>query len=102
MANFNTSNPDQLIYENSILTIEVLGGVRLEGLDRMRVTLKVSLNESEIPPLRHNLDLYNDVQVENLIRKTAERLEVGSTSLTKAVAEITSQLELYRLLQLEA
>ena len=48
MANFNTSNPDQLIYENSILTIEVLGGVRLEGLDRMRVTLKVSLNESEI------------------------------------------------------
>jgi hypothetical protein len=44
MANFNTSNPDQLIYENSILTIEVLGGVRLEGLDRMRVTLKVSVD----------------------------------------------------------
>ena len=63
MANFNTSNPDQLIYENSLLTIEVLGGVRLEGLDRMRVTLKVSLNQSAIPPIRHNLDLYNDTPV---------------------------------------
>jgi len=57
MPQFNITNIDHLIYENSILTIEVLGGVRLEGLDRMRVTLKVSLNESEIPPVRHNLPL---------------------------------------------
>ena len=42
MASLDTTNPEQLIYENSILTIEVLGGVRLEGLDRMRVTLNVS------------------------------------------------------------
>lgn len=63
MSNFNTTNPERLVYDNSLLSIEVLGGVRLEGLDRMRVTLKVSLNESEIPPLRHNLDLYNDTQL---------------------------------------
>ena len=30
----------QLQYENEILKITVLGGVRLEGLDRLRVTLK--------------------------------------------------------------
>ena len=97
MANFNTSNPDQLIYENSILTIEVLGGVRLEGLDRMRVTLKVSLNESEIPPLRHNLDLYNDTQLEKFIRKIAERLEVGTSITAGTLAELTQALENYRL-----
>lgn len=97
MANFNTSNPDQLIYENSILTIEVLGGVRLEGLDRMRVTLKVSLNESEIPPLRHNLDLYNDTQLEKFIRKIAERLEVGTSVTAGTLAELTQALENYRL-----
>ena len=73
MAKLNTANPDHLIYANSLLTTEVLGGVRLEGLDRMRVTLKVSLNQSEIPPLRHNLDLYNDTQLEKFIRKTALR-----------------------------
>ncbi len=97
MANFNTINPDQLIYENSILTIEVLGGVRLEGLDRMRVTLKVSLNESEIPPLRHNLDLYNDTQLEKFIRKIAERLEVGTSVTAGTLAELTQALENYRL-----
>lgn len=97
MANFNTENPDQLIYENSILTIEILGGVRLEGLDRMRVTLKVSLNESEIPPVRHNLDLYNDTQLEKFIRKIAERLEVGTSVTAGTLAELTQALENYRL-----
>ena len=38
-----TSNPDQLIYENDILQLTVLGGIKLEGLDRMRVTIKVQL-----------------------------------------------------------
>jgi hypothetical protein len=97
MANFNTSNPEQLIYENSILTIEVLGGVRLEGLDRMRVTLKVRLNESGIPPLRHNLDLYNDTQLEKFIRKIADRLEVGTSVTAGTLAELTEALENYRL-----
>jgi len=50
MANFNASNPDQLIYSNTILTIEVLRGVRLEGLDRMRGTLKVELKRAPCPP----------------------------------------------------
>ena len=52
-------------------------------------------------PLNHNLDLYNDVQVEKLIRKAAERLEVGTLQITKAIADITRQLELYRLQQIE-
>ncbi len=97
MPTLDTQNPEQLIYGNSILTIEVLGGVRLEGLDRMRVTLKVSLNESEIPPLRHNLDLYNDTQLEKFIRKIAERLEVGTSVTAGTLAELTQALENYRL-----
>lgn len=40
MQVLNTTNSDQLIYTNTFFTIEVLGGIRLEGLDRMRVTLK--------------------------------------------------------------
>ena len=101
MANFTTDNPDHLIYENSLFTIEVLGGVRLEGLDRMRVTLKVALNESEIPPLRHNLDLYNDTQVEKFIRKIADRLEVGISVTAGTLAELTQGLENYRLEKLK-
>jgi hypothetical protein len=94
---FTATNPEQLIYDNAIFNIEVLGGVRLEGLDRLRVTLKVSLNQSEVPPLRHNLDLYNDTQLEKFIRKIAERLEVGSNAAAGTLAELTGQLENYRL-----
>ena len=109
----NVSNPEAIIYTTEELGFTILGGIRIDGLDRLRVTMKIEvinrkyehyLNNPDIANLaiRHNLDLYNDVQVEKLIRKTAERLEVGSTELTKAVAEITSQLELYRLQELEA
>lgn len=92
-----TENPEQLIYDNTLLCITVLGGVRLDGLDRMRVTLKVELPESPRPPLRHNLDLYNDVQLEKFIRKIAERLEVGTSVAEASLSELTAQLEQYRL-----
>src|SRR6218665_2075466 len=91
-----TDNPDQLIYNNTFLQFTVLGGVRLDGLDRMRVTLKVELPENARPPLRHNLDLYNDVQTEKFIRKIAERLEVSTTLATASLTELTEELEHYR------
>lgn len=37
MNNFKSDNPDQLIYDNEELELTILGGIRLEGLDRMRV-----------------------------------------------------------------
>ncbi len=68
----------QLQYENDILKIIVLGGIRLEGLDRLRVTLKVEIKDPEKigassprPPFRHTVDLYNDNQLEKFIRKAA-------------------------------
>src|SRR5690606_10443263 len=51
--------------------------------------------------VRHNLDLYNDTQVEKFIRRVAEKLETGSIALTKAIADKISQLEQYRLQQLD-
>ncbi|MEZ4721113.1 MAG: hypothetical protein R2813_04465 [Flavobacteriales bacterium] len=97
----NTINPENLIYENDILKLTVLGGIKLEGLDRMRVTLKLEVSGSPRPPVRHNLDLYNDTQLEKLIRKTAERLEVGTSVIAACLAELTEQLEHYRLEQIK-
>ena len=97
MSEFMTNNPDQLIYENQMLRQTVLGGIKLEGLDRMRVTLKVELKNSSRPPVRHNLDLYNDNQLEKFIRKVAERLEIGTSVIAASLSELTEQLEKYRL-----
>lgn len=108
----NTTNPHCFTYKTDELLIELLGGVRVEGLDMMRVTIKITvvnrkhsnyLTNPELAGLsvRHNLDLYNDTQVEKFVRRVAEKLETGSIALTKAIADIASQLEQYRLQQLD-
>lgn len=93
----NTQNSDKLFYENDLLRLSVLGGIKLEGLDRMRVTLKVELLDTPRPPVRHNLDLYNDNQLEKFIRKCAEKLEIGTNILAASFSELTEGLEKYRL-----
>lgn len=108
----DTINEQSITYTTEELSFTILGGIKLEGLDRLRVTLKIEvanrkfkhyLNNPDIADLalRQNLDLYNDTQVEKLIRRTAERLEVGSTAIAKAIADITNQLEVYRLTEIE-
>lgn len=98
MDKLNTTNPDHITYEHPPLEIAILGGIRLEGLDRMRVTLKVQVEHLSI---RHNLDLYNDTQTEKLIRKVAERLEVGTSVVAAALTDLTDELEKYRLQEIE-
>lgn len=108
----NTTNPHCFTYQTEELLIELLGGVRIDGLDRMRVTVKVTvvnrkhagyLTNPELAGLsvRHNFDLYNDTQVEKFVRRVAKKLETGGIAVTKAIADITSQLEQYRLTQLD-
>lgn len=97
----DTTNADHMLFNHGLLEITILGGIRLEGLDRMRTTLKIRLAENEIPPLRHNLDLYNDTQVEKLIRKVAEKLEIGTSVIAAALADLTDVLEQYRLEEIE-
>lgn len=96
-----TETSEQLTYDNGLLVLTVLGGVKLEGLDRLRVTLKVSLRDSPRPPIRHNLDLYNDTQVEKLVRKIAERLETGTSVVSASLSELTEELEQYRIGQIK-
>lgn len=108
----NTSNSEAITYTTEELGFSILGGIRIDGLDRLRVTLKIEvvnrkfkhfLNNAELADLaiRHNIDLYNDTQVEKLIRKTAERLEIGISTITKNLADLINQLEQYRLSRVE-
>ena len=107
------TNPEAITYSTDELKFTILGGIRLEGLDRLRVTLRTEIVSRKFPhymnnpelaalPMHQSLDLYNDNQVEKLIRKIAERLEVGITPVAQALASITRQLEHYRQQQIEA
>ena len=94
----DTTNPDHIRYEHDMIEIIILGGIRLEGLDRMRATLKIKVEHLS---LRHNLDLYNDTQVEKLIRKVAEKLEIGTSVIAAALLDLTDLIEQYRLDEIE-
>ena len=55
---FDSSQPDLLIYQSGGLKMSILGGIKLTGLDKLRVTLKIESQEARIP-IRQNLDLYS-------------------------------------------
>lgn len=63
-SKLNTQNPELLIYDNYELYFEILGGIRITGLDRMKVTLKVQHKQKQQLPVRDTLDLYSRNQTE--------------------------------------
>jgi hypothetical protein len=97
----NTQNPEQLIYPTDHIAVEILGGIRLDRLDSLRVTLKLVCNDSK-QSLRHNLDLYNDTQVNKLIRRAAGKLELGMATVMDLLEDLTNDLETYRLSEIKS
>ena len=97
-----TTNPELLIYDSKELYIEVLGGIRVTGLDRMKVTLKIRCKDKVRLPVWHSLDLYNHGQREQVTGSVAEVFETGTQSTTAMIAELTAALESYRLQRIEA
>lgn len=78
MAKLITENAELLIYLDGKLHITILGGIKLTGLDRLKVTLKLIRTDNKNNAFRHNLDLYNSIQAEQLIEKSAEALDVST------------------------
>lgn len=97
-----TDNPELLLYLDGKLHITVLGGIKLTGFDRLKVTLKVVNTDDKLNVFRHNLDLYNSIQAEQLIEKSADALSIGTREISTAITGLTTALEQYRTERLEA
>jgi len=96
----NTSNPNNYEYTTKHLEIHVLGGIKTNKMESMRVTLSIQ-KPKQHNILRHNIDLYNDNQVEKFTRKIAERLEIGTSVARRTLQELTKELENYRFLLID-
>lgn len=99
----NTNNPEQVSYNTDELLITLLGGISLQNLDRLRVTIYLRRNPhiNAQQGIRQNIDLYQDDIVEKFIRKSAEKLDHGTTLISSVIAEMTEEIEAWRLLQIE-
>lgn len=96
----DTSNPNSYEYHTKHLQVNILGGLKTNKMESLRVTLSVQKPES-YNILRHSLDLYNDNQVEKFTRKIAERLEIGTSVARRTLQDLTKELENYRFLLVE-
>tara|TARA_B110000977_G_scaffold139852_1_gene177517 strand:+ start:1823 stop:3379 length:1557 start_codon:yes stop_codon:yes gene_type:complete len=107
----DTSNSNNYEYVTKHLEIHILGGIKTNKLESLRITL--SIQKSHLPTassqreenynniLRHTLDLYNDNQVEKFVRKVAERLEIGTSVVRRTLQDVTKELENYRFLLIQ-
>jgi DNA primase len=102
LTKLNTSNQELLIYDNCQLRIEVWGGIKITGLDRMKVTLKVQHKAKQLLPIRDTLDLYSRQQTENLIQTIAENFDYNIKQTETTISELTNELENYRIKKIEA
>jgi DNA primase len=100
----NTRNPDFITYTTNELQIIILGGINLQQLDRLRITIKISRTDTGDPlhSIRHTLDLYHSDYLEKFIAKASEQLEIGTNTIKRAIAELTEQIEAYRLGKIES
>ncbi|MDE1208486.1 hypothetical protein LCI24_16965, partial [Tenacibaculum sp. LAR 2:5] len=92
--------PNNYSYLTKHLEIHILGGVRVNKLESLRVTVSVQKLKTQ-SIVRHSIDLYNDNQVEKFVRKLAERLTIGTSVVRKTLQELTHELENYRFLLLD-
>jgi DNA primase len=102
-GSFDGSERELLRYSTQKLVIHVLGGVRLSGFDRLRVTLKVFSTKGETAlPLRLGMDLYNSDQVEKWIRRVSEQFQMELKEVRVIVMGLIDALEKYRVDELKA
>lgn len=96
----NTSDPNNYNYITNYLEIHILGGIKLNKLEALRVTLSIQ-KPKQHHVLRQSIDLYNDNQLEKLVRKVAERLEIGTSVVRRTLQELTHELENHRFLLID-
>lgn len=100
MEPLNHHNPEYVSWKYEELNFALLGGIRIEGLHSMRVTLKVDFKT--FPSIRQGLDLYNETQTQKLVKNIAERFTLSSTYIQTAVGHLINTVEDYRLQQIDS
>lgn len=95
-----TSNPNNYEYTNEHFEIHILGGLKTNKLDGLRITLSIQ-KPGRHTVVRHSLDLYNDNQTEKFTRTIAERLEIGTGVTRQTLQALTKELENHRFLLIE-
>lgn len=92
-AEFNTTNPNKIIYATETATYYILGGLPKQ-LDHLKVMLGVE-NKQGLKS-RNRVDLYEDRQTERLCREVSEKLRIRKDLMEGDVYRLTGLAEAFR------
>ncbi|MCF6183422.1 MAG: hypothetical protein L3J56_02140 [Bacteroidales bacterium] len=95
MENLTIQNKNFITYDDKFLTVDVLGGVDLNQIERLVCTLRIA--HKKYPHYRTTLDLYNENQTGKLIRTLCDKWELKLIDVSKSIHKLILQLEKYRL-----
>lgn len=99
MKDLQFHNPRFITYKDDVFTVDVLGGVDIQQIERMICTLRVTYQD--YPPMRSTLDLYNDLQTDRLTRTLCDKWELPLLDVSNSVHSMIAQLESYKLERLK-
>lgn len=99
MNNLQFHNSRFITYQDDVFTIDILGGVDVQEIERMISTLRITYKN--YPPLRSTLDLYNDNQTDKLIRTLCDKWELALLDVSTSIHSMIIQLENFKLERLK-
>ena len=94
LMNFDTKNPNKIIYTTRTANYYIKGGLRKE-LDNMRVSIDIENKDTKLKK-REKLDLYIDKHVEKLAREASEKLDLRADIIEADLNKLTDLLDNYR------
>lgn len=95
MTNLTITNPNFYSFKNEVFTIDILGGIDINLVERLITTLRIV--HKDFPPIRHTLDLYSDEHTEKLKRKLCTKFELNLIEVSTSITNLTAELEEHRL-----
>jgi len=93
------TNTDYIKYSQNDIVIEIIGGVNDLVLTQLKVSLKIARKKNKSPLgiyRSQQVDLFNENQLNHLIRDTSERIKIESIKVKEAVYDLTERLDQYR------
>jgi DNA primase len=93
----NTSDKERIIYETADLIITVWGGIELENLSRLKISLHIQHKQNRYKNFRDDVNLYNYAATQKLKANISEALELPTTIVQQTITDFTEHIEQYRL-----
>jgi DNA primase len=96
-SEFDSRNPEHIIYQTAELQIHIWGGIEKHNLSKLKISLHVALKADKSKHFRDEANLYSYAQIKKTTQNISESLGISSPYISQVMSDLTQKLESYRL-----